>query len=381
MTINYQSYFPRGVAFGDAFCNREAERSRVKNNMLQGQHTLLMSPRRYGKTSLVKYAVEEIKLPFGEADLFVAVDARRVEQRILAGVNDIIQTVSSSLEQALNFLVDYFKKSDKQWQIGAKGMKLSLSSNNDQDPAGNILDALRALESFLQKKKQRAVLFIDEVQEISEIAEGKGIEGAIRNIAQQTKYLSFVFSGSNRRLLSQMFYDKSRPLYKLCDRINLDRISKSHYREHINKFSKKRWSHALPEETLDKILNLAELHPYYINGLCLKLWESSFDRVPNIKQVEEAWLMMLEEERLEIIRELDSLSFGQKKILISIAQGYNNQLLGKASLQRLNISASSVNEGLKVLEKKDYLQKQEDDTYIFLDPLIKKALIVYFGNN
>ena len=99
----------------------------------------------------------------------------------------------------------------------------------------NILDALNALEHILVKKKQKAVLFIDEFQEIVKLPIGKAVEGAIRHFAQESKYLSLIFSGSNRHILLSMFVDRSRPLYQLCDRINLGRIDSKYYKEYLNK--------------------------------------------------------------------------------------------------------------------------------------------------
>ena len=82
----YENYFPRGIAVGEAFCNRESERKCLSKIIKSGQHTLLMSSRRYGKTSLVRYVIHEMNIPFGEADLFVAIDAKRIEQQVLAGI-------------------------------------------------------------------------------------------------------------------------------------------------------------------------------------------------------------------------------------------------------------------------------------------------------
>jgi pimeloyl-ACP methyl ester carboxylesterase len=65
----------------------------------------------------------------------------------------------------------------------------------NSDPATNILEALQALENLLQKKEKRAILFLDEMQEIGEVAEGSGIKGAIRHVAQTTEYLFMILYG------------------------------------------------------------------------------------------------------------------------------------------------------------------------------------------
>lgn len=376
--MNYVTCFPRGIAKGGAFCNRENERKRLIANMQSRQHTLLMSPRRYGKTSLVRYAAEETNMLYGEADLFVAVDAKRVEQQILAGIKTIISEVCSSIEQALDIVRQYFVKSNKRWTVGTQGLNVALIPEMSDDPAATTVDALQALEDLLRKKNQHAVLFIDEIQEMGEVAEGKGIEGALRHVAQQTENLSFVFSGSNRRLLTKMFYDKARPLYKLCDRITLDRIDEVHYKNHLNKFSRKRWNSNLEANALEAIFRLTDRHPFYMNVLCLRLWQSTLQLAPTSKEVIEHWNNIIEEERAEVMLELANLSHGQRKLLIAISQEHINKLSGKAMIIKTGMTSSSIIEALQTLQQHDYVEKQNNGDYRLIDPLIASALRKYF---
>ena len=93
------------------------------------------------------------------------------------------------------------------------------------DTASTILNILERIEKLSKKYNKKLVLFFDEFQRIYQIAESHPIESVIRQVAQLTKTMSFIFSGSNRHLLYQIFNDRSRPFYKLCDRISLERIS------------------------------------------------------------------------------------------------------------------------------------------------------------
>jgi uncharacterized protein len=356
--MNYAAYFPRGIAHGNAFCNREQERKRLTTNIHSRQHTLIMSPRRYGKTSLVKYTVDETTTLFGEADLFVAIDAKHIEQQLITGIKRIISNLNTPFEQIL------------------------VRQPTNYDPATVIQEGLEALDNLLEKKKSYAVFFIDEMQEMGEVAEGKGIEGALRHVAQQTKTISFVFSGSNRRLLSKMFYDRARPLYKLCDRMVLERISKEAYSLHINKYVKQKWNKPLTDEAFDTLMALTERHPFYVNSLCRRLLEAEAETGPSAAEVRSAWGTLVKEERQELARELSVLSAGQRKVLIAIAKGQNKELMGKTFLQKVNLTGSSVSEALKVLEEGDYLEKQNDGTMRFIDPLLLSALkTFYFDEN
>ncbi len=376
--MDYTTYFPRGIATGIAFCNREDERGRIIANLKSRQHTLVMSPRRYGKTSLVKYAVNELGMLSGEADLFVAVDAKRIEHQILSGIKRIIGGINSPVEQILEIIRAFFIKASAKWIVGTQGVTIALIPDINNDPATTIMEALQALEDLLSKKNLSAVLFLDEVQEIGEIAEGKGIEGALRHVAQQTQHLSFVFSGSNRHLLSNMFYDKARPLYKLCDRVILDRIDEPHYKAHLNKLSQKKWRSSLGDNTLNALFSLTERHPFYMNGLCLRLWESSLEESPTVNDVQIYWTKMMKEERQEIMRELSALSRGQRKVLIAIAEGANKELTGKVFLNQINLTSSSVVDAVKILEQRDYIEQNENGEYHLIDPLIRTAINIYF---
>ena len=73
------------------------------------------------------------------------------------------------------------------------------------------------------------VFFIDEFQELINIDDSKPIESAIRQVAQSTKYLTFIFAGSNRKLINFVFEDSSRPLYLLCEEVLLERIQPNYF--------------------------------------------------------------------------------------------------------------------------------------------------------
>lgn len=377
-TVLIREYFPKGLALGEAFCNREQERATLKYNIEKGNHTLIKSPRKYGKTSLVMRVMQEFNMPFGEADLFVTNTAKRAEQQILKTVKTIISKVCSPLEQGLKVIRDYLSHISPRWTIGTQGIDVVLIPDEGNDSATNIMEALMALERLLAQKKTTAVIFIDEIQEIGKLSESKALEGAIRHVAQKTKYLVFVFSGSNRHLLTNMFEDDSRPLYKLCDKIVVERIAKEHYKKHLNKFAQKQWEKSLSEEFFHEIEKLTEWHSYYVNLLCSKLW--CFDSVPTKDRMLKVWEELVQIDRVDIIKALRSLSVGQQKILIEIALGYQSKLTGKEFLQKVNMSGSSVIEGVVVLEQQDYIE-QKKDKYRLIDPLIKSAINMHYANN
>ena len=114
--------------------------------------------------------------------------------------------------------------------------KIELAADQGEiDPVDQVYSSLSALAKLAKSVNQKAVIFIDEFQDIAETASSKPIQGAIRHIAQDTSELTFIFSGSNRHLLLELFDDKSMPLYMLCDKLHLERIRSDDYMPHIQK--------------------------------------------------------------------------------------------------------------------------------------------------
>lgn len=371
-------YFPLGLATGQAFCNRIKEKERLINNFIAGQNTILISPRRYGKSSLVLKAIQDSAMTYEKLDLFVAVDAKIIENKIVSAVRNLIAKVTSGPSQAIMLLKTYFKKLRTKWVIGTDGINVVLTPDKEVDPATNILEALRALETLLAKKKKKAIFFIDEFQEIGVLDDSKVLEGAIRAVAQESKYLVFVFSGSNRHILSNMVDDRSRPLYMLCDRINLGRISEEHYIRYINKVAQLTWGEKLQLEVLEWILYITECHPYYVNALCNKVWMQYTDKPPILTEVQNTWNDYVLQEESRIAKELSALSELQKKLLIIIAKGQTDALTTKVVLEQIDVSSAAVVKALKILDEKDYLYKEADGSYYIIDPLLKSSLRFFY---
>lgn len=378
--IKHINYFPLGIAKGEAFCNRIAERKQLISNTQRNKHTIVISPRRYGKSSLVLCSLEEIKFPYERVDLFVAVSVKTIEDQILKGVKNLIGKVSTVPEQAVGFIKNYIKSLKSKWIVGTDGVNIELIPEKGSDPANTIMELLQMLENVLSKKGKKAVFFIDEFQEIGVLANSTGIEGAIRHVAQESENLRFIFSGSNRHVLANMFDDRSSPLYMLCDRITIDRIGEQDYIAYLNKVAKKTWKKYLDQAVIAEIFKLTERHPYYMNVLCDKLWIYCADNLPTVENVENAWKDYVLQEESKIAKDLSSLNTSQKKILIAVAQGISKDLTSKETLQKFNLTSAAVVKSLKLLEEQDYLNRNKKGEYFLVDPLIKASLIIFYPN-
>jgi len=351
-----REFFPLGIATGSAFCNRHDETKLLMNNIKNCKHTLLMAPRRYGKTSLALHAVGLSKFPATEIDFYMARNEKVIENYILNGVIELIGKTLDPIEKLIASIKKYVKTLKPKLNIGINNVSLELNAEIDSDSATNVKEALLLLERLLSDQKKYAVLLLDEFQNVGVIAKGMGIEGAIRHVAQKTKHLMFIFSGSNRKLLQTMFEDDTRPLYKLCWKLVLGRISDEHYKNYILKAARLYWNASLDDKSIEKILMVTERHPYYVNKLGDRLW-AYCDKPFSVKEVNQVWAEILEEEKSEVVKEISLLPVGQKNVLLYLCRGKLTGITSKDAILSLQMTSSSIITALNGLEEKDIIEK------------------------
>ncbi len=347
-----RQYFPLGKAYGKAFCNRVEEANLLIGNAKNGKHSFLAAPRRYGKSSLCENAINKLKLPTSRVDLHVATSNKGIERAIIKGVVDLIGSSIGAVEKAIRSIKYQLKHLQPKLSVEAAGLQLELAVSQQSSSPEIIREALLLLENLLRTKNKQALMLIDEFQRIIEIAPDMGIEGGIRSAAQEMQNLSLIFSGSNRHLIENIFQDKGRPLYKLCKKIKLERISESHYLKHLNLAANKMWGSELPEDVFTKIMSLTERHPYYVNYLCDSLWDYS-DKLPKYNDVEKVWDLMVEEERSDLLREFFSIPENQKKLLIYLASNPGDGLYSSSASTAMGMPSTSVPKTINTLLEKD----------------------------
>lgn len=363
--------FPLGKAYGIAFCNRVEETKRLSNYIESGTHAYLVAPRRYGKSSLCENVLENTKHAWVKLDFHLAVTEKNAEQIIINGVTELIGKAVGAIDKLQHIVKKYVQKLKPKIALDAKFMKLEFALDEDSNPAENIAEALLLLEKLLQERDKQAVLLLDEFQEIGNMEKGRGIEGAIRHVAQETQNLAIIFSGSNPQMLATMFEDERRPLFKLCRKLVLDRIHEKDYKPHLNKAARSKWNKELKQAEFERIMQITERHPYYVNYLCDELWLD--EKPPTIDSIEEAWELIVEEERSDLIKDFFSLPDNQKKLLIYIANFGGNNLYASEVVSRTEIPSGSIATTLSNLIEKNYLEKI-DNRHRIIVPAYNKLL-------
>lgn len=363
--------FPLGVARGEAFCNRVEERKHLVANIRTCTHSLIVSPRRYGKTSLVEYVLRNNNWPYAITDFLLASDSNAVENIILECVGrlsaQILPLHKRAMEKALKFMSSFRPR----LIVNAEGPKLELLP--DKTPKQSIKNALMALDSLVGSEKKQCVIVMDEFQQIATIKGNLTLEASIRHAVERSENVSYIFSGSQRNLLLEMFDFNERPLYRLCDQVKLDRISDQDYILFIKKAFAKQWKKTISDEVILMILELTHRHSYYVNFLCSKLIME--DVAPTLPRVKAIWDVVVEEDWPRIVHELSPLSPNQRAVLLSIAKQATLQPSSKEFLSTVRLSAASAMQAFDVLRAKDLIYQDAAGFFRVLNPVVEYVFL------
>ena len=118
--------FSRGLSSGEQFCNRIEETTLITQNIENGTHTLLISPRRYGKTSLALHVIDQLGLPYCHIDLFMKWQSNEIIAEFCRTIGSLSAQVLKPTKKALRTLEQFFKHIKISLTLGAAGIEFSL---------------------------------------------------------------------------------------------------------------------------------------------------------------------------------------------------------------------------------------------------------------
>ena len=333
----------------ELFCDRKEESKRLILSLTNGANVVLMSPRRVGKTQLIYHCFDKSEIKDHYITIFV----------------DILRT-SSLQEFTYEFGKAVFNtlasKGQKMQKLAIATMK-SLMGNITIDPAtmlptfglaiGNIQNPAYSLEEIfrtLELAGKKCIVAIDEFQQITNYPE-KNIEAVLRTHIQALSNTQFIFAGSERQFLEEMFQESSRPFYNSADIQSLDIIEEEKYCEfvqyHFNEHNKQ-----ILSETISYVYHLFEGNTFYNQKTFREAFaQTAQDDVCSQEMVDGSINLMIKEAEYLYSEKLSRLSLPQKELLYAIAnEGHAQKITSGAFIRKHQLSStSSVQQAIKKL--------------------------------
>ncbi|HLP72527.1 MAG TPA: ATP-binding protein [Bacteroidales bacterium] len=282
--------FPLTGYYGsEYFCDREDETRMLVTNIKGGVSTILTAERRMGKTSLIMHVLNKRSL--GAKAVYL--DILSTESR-----NDFLNELATSLIRNASGSKGFGKKL---WDFIKTLRPVIKFDDLTGTPQVSFLpdsesadERVRSILNFLEKQDEKIVIAIDEFQQILNYPE-PNTDAMLRTIIQRMKNLVFIFSGSQQHLMNELFTLPSRPFYNSSAFLKIGRIEQSKYTGFImDKFSEAEIG--ISAVTVSKILQWADIHTYYVQLLCSRLFLSGSHEITETLWKQEASKLLLEQE-------------------------------------------------------------------------------------
>ena len=356
---------------GESFCNRSGEIAELIKHIKTSQNVLLYSHRRYGKSSLIQQIFNQIranKMNIGtmHVDLYGTIS----ENDFITKTFHCLNQIESNVEKLLKSVSQALRTIKLTISIDPASGSTTVSPSFKAASETAVLEELmNLLHNYSQKR--RLVIAFDEFQEVAHYSE-ETFEKRLRSFIQKHTAICYIFSGSQRHLITDMFNSSSRAFYKMAESFPLGKIATKQYLPWIqNLFRKNKVQ--LPVKLIEEIIARFENHPMHIQNFLFHLWEESSTKEISRDTIDRIEGTIIEKKGLEYTALWENLTINQKKTLKLILLNEGANLYNADSLQSVNLkTASLVTKALSTLLHKELIAK--NGNYQIQDVLFKKWL-------
>ncbi|MGH9255851.1 MAG: AAA family ATPase [Vicinamibacterales bacterium] len=358
---------------GDAFADREVELDRLVADLGGGQKVFLISPRRYGKSSLVHRALNTLA-HHGALTVNLTISSYSSYVAFLEGYAKALATVETKWQRARTWLTDVMTstrpelryETDGHFSVGFPAVRTARDVNR---LANEIFDLPGRLAA---DRKRSVVVALDEFQAI-EAFDGGDVEHALRAAAQQQRHVGYVFAGSEPSLMEKMIGSR-RPFYKAGPVMRLEKISPVVFAEFIEaRFAR---SGIRAEPGLGAaVVELGSNLPYDVQRLAHETWDdvrAARGRKAGLDELHVTLTRLLAEQDTLFEAVWQRLTLAQRAVLRAVVLQGGRELLGADVRARHRLGGpSSIQASLAALMKQDLLVK-EGQQYVVVDSLLRE---------
>ena len=365
-------YFTFGeTALDNNFIDRTKETARLTANMENGINTILVSPRRWGKSSLVEKVARLINKNSKDIKV-VLMDAflcRDDCEFLKTFSTEVIKQTSTRWEEWVNNVKQFLSGLGPKISFGTDPVSDFSIALDYSDKELTMKEVLNLPQKIAQKHKCHIVVCIDEFQQIAEFGDSLNFQKKLRSYWQHQDSVSYCLYGSKKHILTKMFSKQSMPFYKFGDMVFLKKIDTTYWIDYIIRQFKSSGKQC-PEEFAARICETVENHSSYVQQLAWLVWLNT-DSVVDENSFDEGLKDLLQQSSALFYRYLDSLTQYQINFLNALSDGVNSEFTKTATLTKYNLgTAANIKRIKDALEDKELIDI--DETAVsFNDPVFK----------
>lgn len=364
MRIVRNPFITNGYISPAYFCDRKTESEMLIRQIINGNNIALISTRRMGKTGLIRHCFQSKEIQKEYYTFFIDIYATKsLREFVFSLSKEILETLKPSGKKAMQAFWESMKSLQASMTFDFSGNpSFNIGLGDIQSP--NV--TLDEIFHYLEHAEKPCIVAIDEFQQITSYAEDN-VEAILRTYVQHCNNAHFIFAGSQRHIMGNMFLTASRPFYQSVSMMHLESIPLPEY----IKFARKHFKAAdksISTEAIEDIYQYFDGVTWYMQ----KVLHTLYDMTPSggnsdIPMVEEAICQIIDSFQYTYSEILFRMPEKQKELLIAITkEGKANSITSGAFIKKYKLpSASSVQSALKGLLEKDFVTQEANSYQIY----------------
>jgi len=376
----YKSPFIYGNTVSEeSFTNRKKEVEKLYSNLTNGINTTIISPRRWGKSSLVEKVINKINknekyIKTVIIDLF---SISNEEEFYEVFASQVIKASSTKLEDWVKTGKTFFKQLIPKITMGidpSNDFSVSFDWNELKKHSDEILNLP---ETIAEKKNIKIIIALDEFQNIASFKQFEVFEKKLRANWQRHKNVTYCLYGSKRHMMSDIFNNPSKPFYRFGDIVLLNKISTEDWIKFISN-SYQKTGKKISKSNAEIIAKLMKNHSWYVQQLSHYTWQKT-DKKTTIVEINKALTELIYANTPFYQKEIESISKTQVNLLKAIVKK-ESKLTSTRVMNKYKLGTPrNVSKNKIILEKNDLLYTSKR-TYYFLDPAFELWFLKQFYN-
>jgi len=358
---------------GIPLCDRQDEMRSFRRHAQNGQNVLVYGSRRLGKTMLIRevqrhLAQDGFLVVF--CDLFGVVSIEDISARICRSIFEVTHKHEPLHKKAIRALSTFRPT----MRPSPDGMELLFSVEKTSSQIGiDVLEqTFSDLASLLERSQENIHIVFDEFQEITEVEKGVQVQGVMRKYIQNMS-ASFFFVGSRKRILSQMFHDRSKPFFQSTFDYEVGALPEQDFISYIIQrfeFGGK----TIQEREAEAVYKFVSGNPYYMQKLCYILFDTCEKKIDTEDHVYQSVENLLDAEEGYFEANIDALTPRQKSLMKALAKERTQNIYSNEYIKKHNLgSIGGIQQSVDTLSKNDLITK-ENTTWKVVDPVMEAWL-------
>lgn len=363
-----QKPFVFGQAIGEShFIGREREQKRLLANFSHGINTILMAPRRWGKTSLVKRAMSEVQSKQIKVIYIDAYFCRDEYDFYNHFAESILHQTNSKFEEWADTAAEFLTRLSPKVSYHLPSME-EFSVSLGITPRTHKPEEILQLPEIIAKKKNiHLIICIDEFQQIGEFSDSLTVQKRMRSVWQHQEHVNYCLFGSKKHLLQNMFLKSNYPFYKFGDIIPLDPIPEDSWLPYLQ-HGFQSWDKELPEDIAHQLCQMVQLHPSYVQQLAW-LTLLNTDKVVSEANLQQGLDDLINENSALFIQQTEHLTPYQLNFLNAMLNGIQSDFAKEATRGQYQLGSYSNIARVKTALIEKELIDTEKGKIVFADPV------------